>query len=457
MGDNGQITTLRTDQKPIQITGAQRHTVDDTFFVPSKQGVFISMWKPLQRVTDVSHPRIVAPVTVSHGINEFFSIVIPPIIPLLVSDVGITYGQAGFLLTIFFVMYSLFQLPAGLVADRIGKNRLMITGLAGMTVGIILAGVAPSYKSLLVAQAIAGISGSTFHPTGLSIISDVETTDTKGKAMGVFGFGGTLGTMTAPLLVGGLAVVAGWRMALVGAALLGGGVTVVVAYLLFSSTDLSLPTVRTDGGRAITDWRQVARETTAALATRDIGILCLITLVMSLQHRAIQTFTTSYVAAETGAAVSVSNLAFFTLLVGGGVASLWGGELADQMNRYHLGIGAAIATATLIGATLFVTQLSTMLPSVLLIGALVVWFAIIGATMYLSYPVKNALISERADESHSGSLFGVVQTGSALGSASGPAVFGVLATEWGVAAAFPAIASIGVVLAALFGSLLFFK
>ncbi len=413
------------------------------------------MWKPIQRVTDVSRPGTVAPITVSHGINEFFSIVIPPVIPLLVSDVGITYGQAGFLLTVFFLMYSAFQLPAGFVADRIGKNRLMFGGLVGMTIGIALAGIAPNYELLLVAQAVAGISGSTFHPTGLSIISDVETTDTEGKAMGVFGFGGTLGTMMAPLLIGGLAAVAGWRVALIGGALLGGGMTLVVAYLLFKSADGPLPTARTDGGKVTTDWRRVVRETIDAVTTLDIGVLCLITLVMSLQHRAVQTFTTSYIAAETGAAVSISNLAFFTLLAGGAVASLWGGELADRMNRYHIGIGAAIATATLVGATLFITQLSTTLPSILLIGVLVVWFAIIGVTMYLSYPVKNALISERADESHSGSIFGVIQTGSALGSASGPAVFGFLATEWGVAAAYPAIASIGVILVALFGLLLY--
>ncbi len=412
------------------------------------------MWKPIQRFIDVSRPSTVAPITVSHGINEFFSIVIPPVIPLLVSDVGITYGQAGFLLTVFFLMYSAFQLPAGFVADRIGKNRLMFAGLVGMTVGIALAGVAPNYELLLVAQAVAGISGSTFHPTGLSIISDVETTDTEGKAMGLFGFGGTLGTMMAPLLVGGLAAVAGWRVALIGGALLGGGMTLVVAYFLFGSADEALPTAQTDGGKVTTDWRRVAQDTIDAVTTPDIGVLCLITLVMSLQHRAVQTFTTSYVAAETGAEVSISNLAFFTLLAGGAVASLWGGGLADRMNRYHIGIGAAIATATLVGGTLFITQLSTALPSMLFIGVMVVWFAIIGVAMYLSYPVKNALISERADKSHSGSIFGVIQTGSALGSASGPAVFGFLATEWGVVAAYPAIASVGVVLVALFGLLL---
>ena len=413
------------------------------------------MWEPLRRVTEVSRPRIVGPITASHGINEFFAIVIPPIIPLLVSDLGVTYGQAGLLLTVFFVMYSLFQLPAGLVADRIGKNRLMIAGLAGMASGIALAAFAPNYEFLLVAQAIAGISGSTFHPTGLSIISDVETGDTEGKAMGVFGFGGTIGTMAAPLVVGGLAALAGWRIALLGAALLGGGTTLLVAYFLVKSTEPT-PSIRTDGGRTGSEWARAARESATALATRDIALLCLITLVMSLQHRAIQTFTTSYVAAETGATVSVSNLAFFTLLVGGGVASLWGGELADRMNRYHLGIGAALGTAVLVGSSVFVTDLTAGLPTVALIGVLVVGFTVIGAGMYLNYPVKNALISERAKESHSGSLFGVVQTGSSVGSASGPAIFGVLADRWGVVAAFPAIAAVGVLLAGLFGVLLLF-
>lgn len=412
------------------------------------------MWEPVRRITEVARPRIVGPITVSHGINEFFSIVIPPVIPLLVSDLGITYGQAGFLLTIFFIMYSLFQLPAGVVADWIGKTRLMIAGLVGMTVGILLAGLAPNYEMLLVAQAIAGISGSTFHPTGMSIISDVETSDTEGKAMGVFGFGGALGTMAAPLVVGGLAALAGWRVALIGAALFGGGMTLLVMYLFVTTSLGSTPSLRADGGSVLHDRLQSARNVATVLATREIGVLCLITLVLSLQHRAIQTFTTSYVAAETGASVSISNLAFFTLLAGGSVASLWAGDLADRVNRNYLGIGAALSTAFLVGTTLVVTRVAAGLPFGLLIAVLVVWFTLIGIMMYASYPVKNALISEEADEAYSGSLFGIVQTGSALGSAAGPAVFGILATEWGVVAAFPAIAGVSLLLALLFGLLI---
>lgn len=85
-----------------------------------------------------------------------------------------------------------------------------------------------------------------------------------------------------------------------------------------------------------------------------------------------------------------------------------------------------------------------------LIAVLALWFAVIGTMMYASYSVKNAIVSQKADADSSGSLFGVIQTASAIGSASGPAIFGVLATDWGVVATFPAIAGVSLVLALLF-------
>lgn len=416
------------------------------------------MLGPFRRMMEVSRPRVVGPVTVGHGVNEFFSIVIPPIIPLLVADLGITYGQAGFLLTIFFVMYSLFQLPAGILADWIGKRRMMIVGLVGMAVGVLLASTAGSYGMLLVAQTITGISGSTFHPTGMSIISDVETQGTEGKAMGVFGFGGALGTMSSPLVVGGLAAVVDWRVALIGAALLGIVVTLLSLPVLTGSKGRDTGPARTDGGRSssVRDGLRSVGGLINVRITRGIVLLFFVTMILSMQHRAIQTFTTSYIAAETGASASIGNVMFFTLLLGGSLASLGAGDLADRFNRELLGAGAAIATAVLVGATLLVTRLSGGLPFEFLIAVLAVWFAVIGMTMYASYPVKNALVSEKAETESSGSLFGIVQTASAMGSAGGPALFGILATEWGVVAAFPAIAGVSIVLAALFILLLRF-
>jgi MFS family permease len=403
----------------------------------------------------VGRPWVVGPVTVGHGVNEFCAIVLPPVIPLLVADFGISYGQAGFLLTVFFLMYLLFQLPAGIVGDRIGQSRVIVAGLLAMTVGIGIASVAQTYEMLLVAQAVAGIGGSTFHPVGMSIISDVEGTETEGRAMGVFGFGGTVGIMAAPVLVGGLAAITTWRIALAGGAVFALAVTLLSGPALLRARGADTPSPTTDGGRSGSVGEQIkaAVETAKFEISGRIVVLFCITLVLSMQARGVQTFTTAFVSAETGSSLAAGNFSFFTLLVGGSIASLWAGELADRIDRATLGAAVAAATALLVAGNLVVIPLLGGLPSIVVLAVLSGWFALIGVALYATYPVKNALVSTEADVDSSGSLFGLIQTASAFGSAAGPAVFGVVATRWGVAAAFPSIAMTGVLLAGLFVAL----
>lgn len=409
------------------------------------------MSRTLRDLTVVTNPRVVGSVTLGHGANEFFSIALPPIIPFLITDIGISYAEAGLLLTVFFAMYSIFQLPAGMLGDWLGKKRLLVGGLVLMTAGIFLASTAQSYPVLLVAQAIAGIGGSTFHPTGMALISDVETTSTEGKAMGVFGFGGVIGTMASPVLIGGIAAIAGWRPALLAATILGAAVTIAFMFL-YQSTTPGATTPRTDGGRKPSLGTRITtlKQYIDIPITRGIVIIFLATLLLSAETRAIHTFTTTYIAAEVGGSVSVGNLGFFALLVGGSLASLGAGNLADRFDRGFIGGVAAITTAGLVGATVFIPRLLGGRSTELVFGVLAGWFFLIGVAMYACFPVKNALVSQESERAFSGSLFGVIQTASAIGSAIGPAAFGVLATRWGVVAAYPAIASIAVVLAGLF-------
>ncbi|WP_418282180.1 MFS transporter [Halorubrum sp. DTA98] len=414
-------------------------------------------------------------ISATHGVNEFFSIAIPPIIPFLVADLDITYTEGGLLLTVFFVMYSVFQLPAGVIADRIGKKRLLVGGLIGMVLGLYLASMADSYEALVASQVIAGISGSTYHPTGMSLISDFETGSTEGKAMGVFGFFGMAGVAGAPLVIGGLAGVLDWRFGLAVAATLGLVFTLVFA-VLFSEPESRSPDVAgSDTGptsadaddRALDD-RDVgdgtapgSRSTIERLRagvtgvlrvplTATVLLLLVMTVLVSLQTRAIMTFTTSYVADTTGGTATLGNAVFFVMLVSGSVSSLWAGSLADRVHRGLLGVGVSVATAVLLVVTYLLVSGSGALPEELLVGALVVLFFVIGLAMYACVPVKNAIISSEAEREFSGSLFGLTQTSSAVGSASGPAVFGFLATEFGLAIAYPLIGSVSLLIGAAF-------
>ena len=396
------------------------------------------------RLFAVSNPREVWLITVAHAVNEFYSVALPPILPLLVNDFAITYGEAGALLTVFFATYSIFQLPAGMLADRIGQRWLLAGGMVVLAAGILVAASAQGYWTLLLAEVIAGIGGSTYHPSGMSIISDLESGATEGKAMGIHGLGGVVGTALAPALVGGLAALFDWRVALTVSA--GVGVVYAVVFLVVfrpeSRSDGNAP-IEPDGG---TDERTASRASeesdgrVAGLADLIsvplepwVAVLFLANLAIATELGAVRTFVTSFLVEQAGTTAGVANAIFFVLLVGAGVSSLAAGSLADSMDRRALGFGAlAISTVTL--------SLTAIVPLVPIV--LFAWFFLLGAVMWAALPAMNAITSQYSERGFSGSLFGVMLTAGSLGGAIGPLLFGVAAERFGLGAAFPLVAVI---------------
>lgn len=403
---------------------------------------------------DIERPRNVGLISVSHGINEFYGLVIPPIIPLLITDLDITYAAAGLLLTVFYAMYSIFQLPAGLLADRIGKKRLLVAGLFGMALGLLVASRAESYELLLMAKVLMGIAGSTYHPAGMAMISDGESHETEGKAMGVFGLGGQLGVASAPLIIGGIAAIAHWRTALFSAAAV--GIVFTGAFYFLYRTPSAAPQrdensqKRTDGGDEQLERESWIKRTLRIEITLGLLLISFITLLVSLQIRAIQTFATGFVADGTGQTTAMANGVFFVMLAASAVSSIWVGSLADRFNRGRLGVLAASVTSLLLLSTFVVVTLGSGGSDLLLTGLLLVVFGLLGLALYGCTPIKNALISEYATTDTSGSIFGVAQTAGSAGSAAGPAIFGYIATEFSIAVAFPLIAVVGLIIAVCF-------
>ena len=394
---------------------------------------------------DVTRPREVWLVTGAHAVNEFYSVALPPILPLLVTDFNISYGEAGALLTVYFVMYSVFQLPAGFLADRVGQRRILAGGMAVMAVGLAIASVAESYLVLFAGQVVAGIGGSTYHPSGMSLISDLETGSTEGTAMGIPGLGGVTGTALAPALIGGLAVLFDWRLALgTGAAV---GVGYAALFLIFFPTtavDGDREDPRADGtGTGNGTANGPSNEGLRALLTDPWGSLItfplrwwvlalfVTNLLIALEMGAVRTFTTTYLFDRTGESTSLSNAVFFVMLVGGGISSLAAGGLADRFDRRALGATTLAASAVAIGLTAVLPDSTAVF---------FVWFFLLGLVMYAVFPAMNALTSSYSDRSFSGSLFGVMLTAGSLGGAVGPLVVGVLAERFGMTRAFPWIA-----------------
>jgi len=442
----------------------------------------------------VSNPREVALITAAHAVNEFYSVALPPILPLLVDDFAISYGEAGALVTVFFITYSLFQIPAGYLADRVGQRWLLGVGMLVLAAGMVLAAGARSYGMLVVAEVVAGIGGSTYHPAGLSLISDLETGQTEGKAMGIHGIGGVVGTALAPVVVGGVASLFDWRLALVFAAAVGLGYGLVFLALFRDvetgetgtaadgGTDVSeetlgaadtrttgaetegddpnrngdgdgngngtgtatatapAPAPATAGGTAPADGDRGLRARLHTLTTIPlepwVGVLIVVNFFVSTEIGAVRTFVPSYLVELAGSTTVAANAGLFVLLFGAGISSLGAGYLADRFDRPLLGVTAMVASAVVLAGTAVLPQVELLLFA---------WFFLLGTVMYWALPTMNAIVSQYSETEFSGSLFAVMLTAASLGSAAGPVLFGAVAERFGMRAAFPVVAAVAAV------------
>ncbi|WP_232423941.1 MFS transporter [Haladaptatus paucihalophilus] len=382
---------------------------------------------------DVTYPRRVVLISGAHGVNEFFSLALPPILPLLVTDYGLTYARAGLLVSVYFAMYALFQLPAGFLADRVGQARLITLGTVVMGLGLVGASFASSYLFIAMGVAVSGLGGSVYHPAGMSLISDIESETTVGKAMGVHEVAGLLGNLLAPLMIGGVAALTGWRTGLRVAGIFGVLYAGVFAITTRTATQPTPAVSRSDpssSGSPGSFRKRVFQAIRIPIALWVLGLV-LAKFAFTLQTYGVRTYATSYAVVRTAMSTGMANGALGMFLAGGAITTLWFGSLADRYDRLHLITVMFLVAGILIGVT-------ALIPGQPLV--FVGWFFVLGMAVYATLPVVNTLISEYATQESSGSLFGIVQTASALGGVIGPALFGGLAEKTGLVVAYPAIA-----------------
>ncbi len=384
----------------------------------------------LSEILSVEHPKQVWLITIAHGVNEFYSVALPPILPLIVADFDITYGQAGALITTFFVMYSVFQLPAGFLADRIGQTRLLAGGMVLLSGGLFVVSTATDFTLLLAGQALAGIGGSTYHPSGMSLISDLEVSSTEGRAMGIHGLGGVTGMALSPVLIGGLAAVYDWRLALtVGATI---GVIYAAVFLMLFSTPSTVRPIGNDRNESV-EGEPLRERLRSAVAVPLVGwviALFAINFLVSFEIGSVRTFAPTYLITRLGDSLSVSSGIYFVMLTGAGIASIGAGNLADRFDRTAAGALIFGLSALVIGGTVLIPANA---------GAMLGWFFVIGIVIYSVSPMKNALTSSYSETEFSGSLFGLMLSASSIGGALGPLVLGFSAERFGWTLTFPGI------------------
>jgi EmrB/QacA subfamily drug resistance transporter len=103
-------------------------------------------------------------------------------------------------------------LTAGSIADRFGRRKLFMLGLAIFTASSALCGAASGIEMLVASRAIQGLGASMMFATALALISQV-TPDATSRTKALAAYGAAIGASFAlgPFIGGSLTALFGWR------------------------------------------------------------------------------------------------------------------------------------------------------------------------------------------------------------------------------------------------------
>ena len=158
--------------------------------------------------------RVISVIGCAHFTSHFFQMSVPALFYVLKDAFAVGYTELGLLMTVFYAVSGVGQPIAGFVVDRLGARTVLTAGMATLSAAMASIALAPSYWLVLALMPLAGIGNCVFHPSDYSILSSSVSQPRMGRAFSVHALGGTMGYVTAPLTMVGLATALGWRMAL---------------------------------------------------------------------------------------------------------------------------------------------------------------------------------------------------------------------------------------------------
>jgi len=140
--------------------------------------------------------------------------------------------QFGWVLASFALAYALFEIPSGMLGDRIGAKAVFIRIVLLWSLFTALTGFATGLISLLIVRFLFGVGESGTYPNSIIVVSRWFPANETGRALTWVGLGQQIGSAIAPLIIIPLAAVYGWRMPFfVNAAI--GVAWVLICYLWF--------------------------------------------------------------------------------------------------------------------------------------------------------------------------------------------------------------------------------
>ncbi len=339
-------------------------------------------------------------IATAHFVNDWYSLLIAPAIPVLKKLYTINYFQSGMLLSVPYFLAAMLQSPIAHLSEIRGIRKLTLTsGFIVLSISYFLFYISNSYCTALLATILIGIGLGSYHPQGMGILSSVFK-DNKGMAIGLNGIGGALGYFFAPISMGYLLSEYGMKSFLF----------VSIPGILMALIILTVIKIK----------EKPIKTSFKSTLTKELLMLGVVAIVIPFFSRGISSFLPAYFYSH-GSNILNANLKASVMLLAGLIAQPLGGIISDRIGR-KITISVSYF---LMGAFL----------GLFLIKPSLIFLFLMGFFMSLSIPVRHAFAAEiggKKVNSNIAVVFGMVMIGSSIA----PSIIGALVDAFGFKIAF---------------------
>ena len=356
---------------------------------------------------------------VIHAVNDGYVAGIFPVLPLIAEEFHASYAEAGLVKLGLSGALGAFELPAGLLAERIGEVTVLAAGTVGLAGGFLALGLVAAFWQVVALAALGGMAAAGQHPISSSLVARAYQGRARGTAIGTLNFTGDVGKAIMPLVWGWLAVVVGWRQAMVWCGL--AGLPLVVGFIALSRlarTEQPLAHTETAGSSG---W--------GILDVRRFAVLTLVGVLDSIVRGGALTLLAFLLVGKGLDTPAVASL-FTVVFVFGALGKFGCGPLGARFGT--VGVVALTELATALTVVAFVPA-----PPV----ALFVLAGVFGFFLNGTSSVLYAAVAELVDISRHARGYALYYTATLVASAIAPVVYGAIADQIGLNLTFGLMAA----------------
>ncbi len=348
------------------------------------------------------------------GTTEF---VIVGLIPTIAADLGVSLPSAGLLVSLYALGVAVGAPVLTALTGRVPRKTLLVALMVLFTLGNVIAWMAPSYGSLIVARVLTGLAHGVFFSIGSIIATSVVAKEKAASAIAIMFTGLTVALVTGVPLGTFIGQHLGWRATFLAVAAL--GVVALLGSLLFVPRNLQRSEPATFGQQL------------AVLAQPRLLLVYAITALGYGGTFLSFTYLASILQDVTGFSANAVSGVLLVYGVSVAIGNLWGGRLADRRGPIPaLKLIFGLLALVLFALTFTAYNTWLVLLTVLALGA-VAFGNVPGLQVYV---VKQAQrFAPQAADVASGLNIAAFNVGIAMGASLGGLVvdhLGLMHTPW---------------------------